>query len=262
VDRTGANVLVANYGSGSVACLPIQRNGSLGPATAFIQHEGKSADPGRQRGPHAHSINLDQANRFAFAADLGLDEILIYRFDAGKGTLVPHEPAFAKVVPGSGPRHFVFHPTGRYAYVICEMGNTLTAFDYDAKRGVLRPIQTISTLPAEYKGTSYTAEVQVHPSGRFVYGSNRGHDSIAIFSVDQATGRLTSAGFESTGGKNPRNFVIDPTGTYLLAENQDSDSIVLFRIKPETGSLERAGKPVPIPKPVCIRMIPGPHAEN
>jgi 6-phosphogluconolactonase len=258
VDKTGKNVLVANYGSGAVACLPIQPDGSLEPASSSIQHEGKGSDPGRQGGPHAHSINLDAANRFAFAADLGLDEVLIYRFDADKGTLSPNDPPFTKVAPGSGPRHFAFHPEGKFAYVINEMANTIVAFAYDAEKGSLEPIQTISTLPEGFRGKSYTAEVQVHPSGRFVYGSNRGHDSIAIFKVDPATGKLTAAGHQSTLGKNPRNFALDPGGSFLLAENQDSDSVVVFRIDPQTGGLTQVGEPVTVPMPVCIRMMPRP----
>jgi 6-phosphogluconolactonase len=262
VDRTGKNVLVANYGSGSVACLPIRADGTLSAASSFLQHEGKSVDSGRQEGPHAHSINLDQANRFAVAADLGLDRVFVYKLDAGRGSLTPNEPPFTTVAPGSGPRHFAFHPGGRFGYVISEMANTVTAFAYDADRGTLTEIQAISTLPPSFQGKSYTAEVQVHPSGKFLYGSNRGHDSIAIFTVDPATGKLTAAGHQATLGKNPRNFAIDPTGAYLLAENQDSDSIVVFRIDPATGGLEQVGEPVPIPMPVCIRMIPKPGGED
>jgi len=258
VDRTGKNVLVANYGSGSIACLPIQAGGTLSAASSFLQHEGKSVDSGRHEGPHAHSINLDQANRFAIVADLGLDRVFVYKLDAGKGTLTPNEPPFATVAPGSGPRHFAFHPGGRFGYVISEMANTVTAFAYDADRGALTEIQTISTLPPGFQGKSYTAEVQVHPSGKFLYGSNRGHDSIAIFTVDPVTGKLTAAGHQATLGKNPRNFAIDPTGKYLLAENQDSDSIVVFRIDPATGDLKQVGEPLAVPMPVCIRMIPKP----
>ncbi|MFO0890025.1 MAG: lactonase family protein [Isosphaeraceae bacterium] len=259
VDRIGKNVLVANYGSGSVACLPIGSDGTLSPASSFIQHEGAGADPGRQQGPHAHSINLDRANRFAFAADLGLDKVLIYRFDADKGTLTPNEPPFAKVAPASGPRHFAFRPDGKFAYVINEMANTVTAFAYDAEKGSLDSIQAISTLPDDFKGTSYTAEVQVHPSGKFVYGSNRGHDSIAIFRVDPETGKLTAAGHQSTLGKNPRNFALDPSGSFLLAENQDSDTIAVFRIDSSTGGLTQVGEPISVPMPVCIRMMPKPE---
>ncbi len=262
VDRTGKNVLVANYGSGSVACLPIQTDGALSAASSFKQHKGSSVDSGRQGGPHAHSINLDQANRFAVAPDLGLDRLFVYQLDADKGTLTPNDPPFASIAPGSGPRHFAFHPGGRFGYVISEMANTVTVFAYDADQGTLTEIQTISTLPPSFQGKSYTAEVRVHPSGKFLYGSNRGHDSIAIFTVDPATGKLTAAGHQATLGKNPRNFAIDPTGTYLLAENQDSDSIVVFRIDQATGGLEQVGEPVRIPMPVCIRMIPKPGAGN
>jgi 6-phosphogluconolactonase len=259
VDRLGKNVLVANYGSGSVACLPIDPDGRVRVESSFIQHRGSGANPRRQQSPHAHSINLDAENRFAFAADLGLDKVLIYRFDAASGKLTPNEPAFAKVAPGSGPRHFAFHPSGRFAYVISEMANTVTAFTYDAEKGSLTEIQVISTLPADFKGTSYTAEVQVHPSGKFLYGSNRGHDSIAIFAIELDTGKLSAVGFEPTQGKNPRNFAIDPTGGFLLAENQDSNTIAVFRIDPASGVLRPTGQTVGVGKPVCIKMIPKPN---
>ena len=212
--------------------------------------------PDRQAGPHAHSINLDATGRFAAVADLGLDKVFIYRFDASRGKLAPNEPPFAKVAPGSGPRHFAFHPSGRFGYVINEIANTVTVFTYDADQGSLSEIQTIATLPGDFKGASNTAEVQVHPSGRFLYGSNRGHDSIAIFTIDPSTGKLNTVGFEPTQGKNPRNFAIDPTGNYLLAENGDSNTIVVFRIDPQTGALRPTGQTVNVPKPVCIKMIP------
>ena len=256
VDRQGKNVLVANYGSGSVACLPIEADGRLKPASSFIQHQGAGADPQRQSSPHAHSINLDAAGHFAVAADLGLDKVLIYSLDAAHGKLTPSTTPFAKVAPASGPRHFAFHPDGHFGYVINEMANTVTAFAYDAGKGSLSEIQVISTLPTDYKGTSYTAEVQVHPSGKFLYGSNRGHDSIAIFSIDSTTGKLTALGFEPTQGKNPRNFAIDPTGQYLLAENQDSNTIVVFHIDSSNGSLRPTGQTVKLYRPVCIKMIP------
>ncbi len=255
VDKAGKNVLVANYSGGSVAVLPIQADGKLSEASCFIQHTGKSVNPRRQEAPHAHSINLDAANNFAFVADLGLDKVLVYRFDAAKGTLTPNAPPAASVAPGAGPRHFAFHPSGRYAYVINEMGNTVTAFSYDAAKGVLSEIQTLSTLPQGYTEVSHTAEVQVHPSGKFLYGSNRGHDSIAVYSIDQNTGRLILVGIPSTQGKTPRNFGIDPTGTFLLAANQDSDSIVVFRIDPQTGELKPTGQVVEVPKPVCVKFV-------
>ena len=253
VDAKGKNVLVANYGGGSVAVLPINDDGRLGKATSVIQHEGSSVNPQRQQGPHAHSINLDAANRFAFAADLGLDKVLIYRFDPLHGKLTPHGEA--SVAPGSGPRHFAFHPSGKFAYVINELASTVTAFRYDGRAGRLETVQTISTLPQDFEGENWTAEVQVHPSGRFVYGSNRGHDSIAIFSVDPATGRLTAVGHESTRGQTPRNFGIDPDGSLLLAANQNSDTIVLFRIDAKTGRLKMTGKPIDVPAPVCIKFV-------
>ena len=259
VDRSGKNVLVANYGSGSVACLPIKADGTLSAATSFIQHEGRSADASRQKSPHAHSINLDQANRFALVADLGLDQVRVYQFDHEKGTLTPNDPPFAPVRPGSGPRHLAFDPGGHFAYVISEMANTVTVFGYDSAKGTLSEVQTVSTLPEDFRGTSYTAEVQAHPSGKFVYGSNRGHDSIAIFVVDPATGKLTAAGHQSTLGKTPRNFALDPTGHYLLAENQDSNSISVFRIDQNSGGLTQVGQPLEVPMPVCIRMIPKPN---
>lgn len=254
VDREGKNVLVANYGGGSVAALPIGADGKLAPATGFVQHKGSSVNPKRQEAPHAHSINLDAAGRFAFAADLGLDKVLVYRFDPAKGTLA--ESGSASVAPGAGPRHFAFHPSGKYAYVINEIANTVTGFAYNAEGGALKEVQTITTLPADFKGTSHTAEVVAHPSGKFLYGSNRGHDSIAIFAVDPATGKLTAVGHEPTGGKTPRNFNIDPTGTYLLAANQNSGTIVVFRIDPQTGRLKDTGHKAEVPAPVCVKFVP------
>jgi 6-phosphogluconolactonase len=257
VDRTGKNALVANYNSGSVAVLPIGGDGRLGPATSFHQHTGSSIDTKRQQGPHGHSINLDAANHFAVAADLGLDELLVYRFDAAAGTLAPNDPPFTKLASGSGPRHFAFHPDGKHAYVINEMKLTVTAFDFDPDRGTLKEIQTISTVPPGVGGKGLsTAEVQVHPSGKFLYGSNRGHNTIAIFTIDPATGRLTAAGHQSTQGQTPRNFGIDPTGRYLLAANQGSDTVVVFRIDPETGGLKPTGGSVEVPKPVCVKFVP------
>lgn len=253
VDQTGRNVLVANYGGGSISVLPIREDGDLGPATAFVQHQGSSVDPRRQQGPHAHSINLDPANRFAFVADLGLDKIMVYRFDAAAGTLAPNDPAWASVAAGSGPRHFAFHPGGHFAYVINELKSTLTAFRYDASRGILDEVQTVSSLPAGPVEGNTTAEVQVHPSGKFVYGSNRGHDSIAVFAVDAATGQLQLVEHESTQGKTPRNFGVDPTGQFLLACNQGSDTIVGFRIDQQTGALTPTGQKLDVPSPVCVK---------
>jgi 6-phosphogluconolactonase len=255
VDAAGRNVLVANYGGGSVAVLPIGDDGRLAEPSCVVQHEGSSVNPQRQEAPHAHSINLDPANRFAFAADLGLDQVLVYRFDAHAGTLVPNDPAFAKVAPGAGPRHFAFHPAGTWAYVINELANTVTAFSYDAQHGVLKEIQTISTLPADFKEPSYTAEVVVHPSGKFLYGSNRGHDSLAIFSIDGHSGKLKLVGHEPTGGKTPRNFAAEPTGKYVLTANQASDSVFVFEVDMYTGKLKRVGEGLKVPTPVCLRFL-------
>ncbi len=256
VDATGRSVLVANYGSGSLAVLPIVEDGRLGEATDTVQHEGGSVNASRQKGPHAHSITLDPANRFAFAADLGMDKVMIYRLDASRGKLAVNDPPWAKVAPGAGPRHFAFHPTAKYAYVINELDSTMTAFACDASTGRLTEIETVTTLPADWKGKNSCADVHVHPSGKFLYGSNRGHDSIAIYGIDPATGRITPRGHTSTRGKAPRNFNIDPTGTFLLAANQDSDSIVTFRIDPASGSLSPTGHELKLPKPVCIRFLP------
>jgi 6-phosphogluconolactonase len=257
VDKTGSDVLVSNYGGGSVAVLPIGLDGRLKPATAFIQHTGSSVHPTRQRAPRAHSINLSPNNRFAYAADLGVDKVFIYGFDAGKGTLVASDPPFAAVQPGAGPRHVAFHPGGRFAYVINEINVTLTAFAADPERGSLTEIQTLSTLPdgvSVQEGFS-TAEVQVHPSGRFLYGSNRGHNSITVFAIDEKTGRLTIVQNEPTQGNTPRGFGIDPTGGYFFAANQRSDSVVVFRIDARTGRLTPTGQTLEIGSPASVKFV-------
>ena len=256
VDKTGKNVLTANYGSGSVAVLPIGEDGKVKESTSFVQHKGTGPDSGRQQGPHGHSINVDAGNQFAVAADLGLDKLLVYKFDADHGTITPNTPAWASVAPGAGPRHFAFHPNGKLAFVINEMHCTVTAFTYDGKRGILDEVQTISTLPGRKQRGYSTAEVQVHPSGKFLYGSNRGHDSIVGYTINQETGGLTSIGNQPTQGKTPRNFGIDPSGTFLLAANQDSDTIVVFKIDPSTGKLTPTGHSVEVPMPVCLKFIP------
>ena len=254
VDAAGKNALVANYGGGSVAVLPIDSTGKLSAASASIQHTGSGADKSRQEKPHAHSINLDAKNRFAFAADLGLDKVLIYRFDADKGSLVANDPPAGVVAPGSGPRHFAFHPSSRFAFVNNEMTSSVTAFKYDAEKGSLTEVHTLSTLPHEVKGNS-TAETVVHPSGKFVYVSNRGHDSIAIFTFDETSGKLTAAGHCRTGGKTPRNFNIDPTGRFLLAANQGTNDVFSFRIDATTGQLTTIGNKIEVGSPVCVRFV-------
>ena len=255
VDRTGKCVLVANYGSGSIAALPIRADGSLADPATTIQHQGSSVNPQRQAGPHAHFITADPRNRFALTCDLGLDQVLVYRLDPAKSSLVANTPPFAAVKPGSGPRHLAFDPSGRFMFLINEMGSTLTVFAYDAKRGALSEWQTISTLPEGFTGNSTCAEVQVHPSGKFVYGSNRGDDSITVFSFDEASGKLKCLEHQPTQGKTPRHFALDPAGHWLLAENQDSDSIAVFRVDAKTGRLSPTGQTVSVGAPVCAVFV-------
>jgi 6-phosphogluconolactonase len=256
VDKAGENVLAANYGGGSVCVLPVGRDGRLGSSTSVVQHHGSSVNPKRQKEPHAHSINLDPSNRHAYAADLGLDSVRIYRFDAAKHDLNENTPPEAKVDPGSGPRHFAFHPDGKHAYVINELANTITVFDYNPADGGLTKRQTVPTLPTDFRGESYTAEVQVHPSGKFVYGSNRGHNSIAVFRCDPQTGELTPAGHQDQGINWPRNFGIDPTGQYLLVANERGDRVVVFGIDAESGALKPTGAGAEVPSPVCVKFLP------
>jgi 6-phosphogluconolactonase len=252
LDRSGRFVLVANYSSGTIAVLPVAEDGKLNPAVQTVQHKGKGTNPGRQEGPHAHFIMADPDNRFVLACDLGIDKVLVYGFDSAAGGLTP--AGEAALPPGSGPRHLDFHPNGRFVYVISELTSTMSVFSYAAETGTLTRLQTLSALPDGFKGSSSCAEVFVHPSGKFVYGSNRGHDSIAIFTADEATGQLTAAGHESTRGRNPRSFVIDPGGAYLLAANQDGNSVVVFRIDQQTGGLTYL-QTVTVPKPVCLKFL-------
>ncbi len=255
VDKTDRNVLVANYNNGSIAVLPVGADGKLGEATTAIQHKGSGPDKSRQKGPHAHYISPSPNNRYAVVSDLGLDELLVYKFDAAHGTLTPNDPPYAKVTPASGPRHFAFAPNHKFGYVITEMGSTVIALTWDGNRGVLNPFQTLSTLPADFHGENSGAEIEVHPNGKFVYASNRGHDTIAVFSI-ASDGKLTQVQDASVVGKNPRNFKIDPTGRYLFAANQDSNNVVLFRLDPNTGKLTPTGKTVEATKPVCVNFVP------
>lgn len=256
VDRTGNFLVLVNYGSGSTASFPIKPNGALGEAVSVQQHSGSSVDPGRQKGPHAHSINFSPDYRFAVVADLGLDKVLVYRFNSTNGMLAPNDPPSISVKPGAGPRHFSFHPNGRFGYVINEMQSTVTAMSYDAARGAFKELQTVSTLPKGADGrNNSTAEVLVHPNGRFVYGSNRGHNSLAVFSVDAARGTLTYVENSPVLGKTVRNFAIDPSGQFVLIEYQDSDLIAIFRIDPKTGRLTPTGDKIDNPMPVCIRFL-------
>jgi len=254
VDKTGGYVLVANFMSGSVCVLAIQKDGSLGDATDFVQHRGSSVDRARQSGPHAHAVTLDDAGRYAFVPDLGIDKLMVYAFDANQGKLKPNDEPWVEVSAGAGPRQLVMHPRGGYAYLINELDSTMTAFRYDGARGTLREIQTLSTLPQGFEGASTCAAVQISPSGQFLYGSNRGHDSIVIYAIDQQNGTLTCIGHESTQGKTPRNFVVDPAGEFLLAANQDTDNVVAFRINPDSGELTATGHSVQVPTPVCVKV--------
>jgi 6-phosphogluconolactonase len=253
VARTGKFVLVANYASGNVAVLPVNSDGSLGRATDVAQHQGASVNPERQTGPHAHCIVLDAANRYAFSADLGTDKLMSYRFDAQQGRLSPNDPPEVQTKAGAGPRHFTFHPNSRYAYLINALDSTLTAFTYQPADGRLLPVQTISALPKDFTGANTCADLHVAPRGRFLYGSNRGHDSIVVFRIEPHTGKLTYVEHVPTEGQTPRNFVIDPTGTYLLVANQQTDNIVSFRLDHETGRLQATGQKIEVASPVCLR---------
>jgi 6-phosphogluconolactonase len=259
LDKTGRFILVANYDGGSIAVFPIREHGSLAPASAFVQHSGSSVDKERQEGPHAHWIGTSPDNRFVLAADLGLDEILIYRFNSAKGSLAPDTPPFVKLNPGAGPRHLAFHPNGKFAYVLTEMGSSVTAFAYKAGKGSLSPLQTVSTLSIlrkDYSGVKEAAEIAVHPNGKFLYASNRaGIDSISSFSIDPAKGTLKLKDEYPTMGKTPRNFAIDPTGKFLLAANQESNNIVIFRIDSTTGALSPTGEIAEVPAPVCVTFV-------
>ena len=248
---SGRLAFVANYGGGTVAVLPIGEDGKLGPAVSVMRHEGSGADKSRQGAPHAHSADLDPKGRVLLAADLGLDKVMAYRVGVS-GTLTANPVPFAALPPGSGPRHLAFGKSGAFAYVIGELSSTVTAFAYDAAQGSLKSVQTVPTLPAGFAGKSYPAEIAVSPDGRFLYGSNRGHDSIASFAIDAATGLLRPLGHTPTGGSWPRHFAIDPTGAYLLAANQRANTVVVFRIDPRTGALQPAGHQVTLAEPACV----------
>ncbi|HXM67265.1 MAG TPA: lactonase family protein [Candidatus Acidoferrum sp.] len=259
LDKTGKYLMVANYAGGSVAIFPVLEDGRLGEASAFVQHTGHGTNPERQEAPHAHSIDVSPDNRFAIVDDLGLDETLSCRFDGVKGSLTPQsnaEATVAKSRPGAGPRHFALHPNGKFAYVINEMASTVSAFRYDASSGELQPLQTISALPKDFSGQSEAAEIQVHSSGKYLYASNRGHDSIAVFAIDRDKGTLAPIEYVSTKGASPRHFEIDPSGSLLFAANEKSDSIVIFHINPQTGRLTPTGKTLEVSQPVCIKFVP------
>ncbi len=255
LDRSNRYAMIANYEGGNIAVFALAADGGIGARTAFIQHTGHGVDPARQKHAFAHSIVTDPTNRFAVVCDLGLDRVFVYRFDATTGALTPNDPAGVTVKPGSGPRHPVFHPNGRWVYVVTEMGSTVIAFHWDALRGTLQEFQTVSALPADFRGTSVSAEIAVHPNGRFLYASNRGHNSLASFAIDPDTGRLTPLAHVSTQGRTPRNFAFDPTGKWIIVTNHDSGNAVVFGVNPDTGALAAAGAPVPVPYPFCERFL-------
>jgi 6-phosphogluconolactonase len=252
LDQTGKYVLVANYSGGSVAIFPIAADGRLGAASAFVQHTGSGPNKERQEAPHAHYIATSGDDRFVFAVDLGLDEVLIDRFNSSKGTLTHNDPPFVKLEGGSGPRHLAFHPNGKFAYVLNEINSTVTALSYNPQNASFSTLQSLPTIPKDFTTLNETAEIVVHPAGKFLYVSNRGHDSIAVFAIDPNNGTLKLAGDFSTQGKAPRNFVIDPTGNFLLAANQESNDIITFRIDRSTGALTATGQVSNVPAPVDI----------
>jgi 6-phosphogluconolactonase len=252
VDNRGRSLLVANYTSGTLAVLPIERDGSLSAAIDVEQHIG-SGPREQQKGPHAHCIKLDRANRHAFATDLGIDKLMIYRFNALDGKLEPAKQPSAFLHAGAGPRHFTIHPNGKYLYVINELDSSLTTFKYNAADGTLTAFESVSTLPRDFSGLSFCADVHVSKTGRFLYGSNRGHNSIVVFAIDPQSGRLNLVEHVSTEGKWPRNFTIDPTERFLLVANQHTDNVVTLRIDAQTGRLNPTGQSVEIPVPVCLQ---------
>jgi 6-phosphogluconolactonase len=256
LDRTGRFVFAANYSAGNIAVFAIKPDGSLGERTAFVQHTGSSVNPQRQTHPYAHSIIVDSSNCFVLVADLGVDKIFTYRFDEKTGALETNNPPFVKIVPGSGPRHVTFHPNGKWVYLINEIASTIVAFNWDSAKGALAKFQTISALPADFKGANTSAEIEVHPNGEFLYASNRGDDSLTVFAINQTSGQLTFAGRVSCGGKTPRFFTFDPTGKWLLCSNHGSDNTVVFRVNENTGQLTQNGSPVSVPYPFCERFLP------
>jgi 6-phosphogluconolactonase len=254
-DQTGKTLVVANYSSGSVASLPIKADGSLGEHASFFQHKGSSVNPDRQKEPHAHCIVVSPENKYAFACDLGMDQILCYQLDPPAAKLTPNKTPFAKAPAGAGPRHLTFHPNGKRAYVINELANSVTMFDYDAAGGTLTEQQTTSTLPSNFKGTSHCADVKITPDGKFLYGTNRGHDSIACYKIT-ADGRLVRTGIVPSGGKGPQNLAITPDGQWLLCANMPGNNIAVFQIDPKTGRLKATGEPVKQTGPSCIMLVP------
>ena len=259
IDKTATTLFVANYATGSVASFPIQEDGKLGNAVTVEQHKGKSVNPERQEGPHAHFMVPSPDNRFALSADLGTDQILVYRFDPATRKLTPNNPPFATLKPGAGPRHLAFSPDARFVYVNGELDSTVTAFAYDAAAGTLKTLQTVSTLPAGFKGINSTAEIQIDKAGKILFVSNRGDDSLAIFSIDKTSGKLTAAGRVPTGGKTPRFFTLDPTEKFLFAGNQESNTVAVFKVNASTARLTPMQTLKDVPEAVSIVFVPIKH---
>ncbi|HEX4054320.1 MAG TPA: lactonase family protein [Tepidisphaeraceae bacterium] len=256
VDPAGSCVVAANYGSGDISVLPINADGSLSAPSAVIKHSGSSVNPDRQKHPYPHSCNFDPSGKFVLVPDLGVDKVYIYRFDPVTRTLIAASPPTVSVTPGFGPRHMSFHPNGKFAYLINEMGGTVVVFSWDSAAGQLRALQTLSTVPPDYHGLNTSAEVHVLPNGRFLYATNRGPDDIAIFAADPGSGALRLLGYQPTQGKHPRDFAIDPTGQFLFVANMNSDSVVIFRVNPETGQLTPTGQVLHVPTPDCVTFLP------
>ena len=256
LDQTARYALAANYEGGNIAVFALKPDGALGDWTAFDQHTGKGVNPQRQTHAYAHSIITSPDNRFALCADLGVDKVYVYRFDEKTGALRPNDPPSVSVAPGSGARHVKFHPNGRWVYLINEVASTVIGFNWDAVKGTLKEFQSVSTLPADFKGTSTCAELEIHPNGKFLYGSNRGHDSLAVFAIDQNSGALSLVQHVPSGGKTPRNFAFDPTAKWIVCTNHGSDNAVVFQVDAETGRLSQHGEPIAVPYPFCERFLP------
>lgn len=255
-DESGSAVVVANYMGGSLSVFPVRTDGSLAPLCAQVQHTGSSVNAERQEAPHPHSTLLDSHQR-VYCADLGIDRIVLYQLNPKKATLTPLGLPPMALSPGDGPRHLAFHPNHKFAYVINELSNSVAAYAYRGGSGELTHLQTVSTLPASFAGASTAAELHVHPSGQFLYGSNRGHDSLVVCRIDES-GRLTVIGHQPTFGKTPRHFAIDPSGRTLIVANQDSHEILCFDVDPGSGQLSKRGSPVRVPNPVCLLFCPLP----
>jgi len=254
-ENTGKFLLAANYMGGNVAVYPIAKDGSIAEYSSIIQHEGSGKNLDRQEAAHAHSVILGPEDKYVYVSDLGIDKIMIYRLDKEKGLLTPAIIPWAKLEPGAGPRHFTFHPDGEYAYGINELNSTITSFRYNNMDGSLTEIQTISTLPDNFDGMNSCADIHITPSGEYLYGSNRGHNSIVCYSIDKSTGKLTLNSFESTRGETPRNFSLDPSGNYLLVANQNTNTIVSFKIDSKSGTLNFTNHILNVPSPVCIKFL-------